>query len=58
MQAFVDYAMMMTCRRVVLCDAVSTQPHVTDDDEGGDNPCIEDEEFFQGRPDDDDMEEQ
>jgi hypothetical protein len=36
---------------------VSTQPHVTDDDEGDDNPCIEDEEFFQGRPDADDMEE-
>ncbi len=36
---------------------VSMQPHVTDDDEGDDNPCIEDEEFFQGRPDADDMEE-
>jgi hypothetical protein len=28
-----------------------------DDDEGDDNPCTEDEEFFQGRPDADDMEE-
>jgi hypothetical protein len=28
---------------------VSTQPHVTDDDEGDDNPCSEDEECFQGR---------
>ncbi len=39
---------------------VSTQPHVTDDGEGGANPCIEDEEFFQGRPDadDSDMEEE
>ena len=36
---------------------VSTQPHVTDDAEGDDNPCTEDEEFFQGRPDADDMEE-
>jgi hypothetical protein len=36
---------------------VATQPHVTDDDEGDDNPCTEDEEFFQGRPDADDMEE-
>jgi hypothetical protein len=36
---------------------VSTQPHVTDDDEGDDTPCTEDEEFFQGRPDADDMEE-
>jgi hypothetical protein len=36
---------------------VSTQPHVADDYEGGDNPCREDEEFFQGRPDADDMEE-
>ena len=36
---------------------MSTQPHITDDDEGVDNPCIEDEEFFQGRPDADDMEE-
>ncbi len=33
------------------------QPHITDDDEGDDNPCMEDEEFFQGRPDADDMEE-
>ncbi len=33
------------------------QPHVMDDDEGDDNPCTEDEEFFQGRPDADDMEE-
>jgi hypothetical protein len=33
------------------------QPHIMDDDEGGDNPCIEDKEFFQGRPDADDMEE-
>jgi hypothetical protein len=31
--------------------------HVTDDDEGDDNPCIEDKEFFQGRPDADNMEE-
>jgi hypothetical protein len=36
---------------------VATQPHVTDDDEGDDNPCTEDEEFFQRRPDADDMEE-
>jgi hypothetical protein len=36
---------------------VSTQPHVTDDDEGDDNPCSEDEEFFRGRPDTEDMEE-
>ena len=36
---------------------VSTQPHVTDDDEGDNTPCTEDEEFFQGRPDADDMEE-
>jgi hypothetical protein len=36
---------------------VSIQPHITDDDERDDNPCIEDEEFFQGRPDADDMEE-
>jgi hypothetical protein len=36
---------------------VSTQPHITNDDEGDDNPCMEDEEFFQGRPDADDMEE-
>ncbi len=36
---------------------VATQPHVTDDDEGDDNPCTEDEECFQGRPDADDMEE-
>jgi hypothetical protein len=36
---------------------VSTQPHVTDDDEGGDNPCSEDEEFFQGRPGAEDMKE-
>ena len=35
----------------------STQPHVTDDDEGDDNPCIEDEDFFQGRPDADAMDE-
>jgi hypothetical protein len=28
---------------------VSTQPHVTDDDEGDANPCSENEEFFQGR---------
>ncbi len=34
---------------------VSTQPHVTDDDEGDINPCSEDEEFFQGRPDAEDM---
>ena len=27
---------------------VSTQPHVTDDDEGDDNPCIEDEDLFPG----------
>ena len=27
------------------------QPHVTDDAEGDDNPCTEDEEFFQGRGD-------
>jgi hypothetical protein len=31
--------------------------HVTDNDEGGDNPCIEDKELFHGRPDADDMEE-
>jgi hypothetical protein len=37
---------------------VSTQPHVTDDDEGDNTPCTEDEEFFQGRPDADDMEEE
>ncbi len=36
---------------------VPRQPHVTKDDEGDDNPCTEDEEFFQGRPDADDMEE-
>jgi hypothetical protein len=36
---------------------VSKQPHVMDDDEGDDNPCIDDEEFFLGRPDADDMEE-
>jgi hypothetical protein len=36
---------------------VAQQPHVTDDDEGDDNPCTEYEEFFQGRPDADDMEE-
>jgi hypothetical protein len=36
---------------------VSMQPHVKDDDEGDGNPCTEDEEFFQGRPDADDMEE-
>ncbi len=36
---------------------VSIQPHVTDDDEGDDNPCSEDEEFFQGRPGAEDMEE-
>ncbi len=36
---------------------VSMQPHVTDDAEGDDNPCTEDEDFFQGRPDADDMEE-
>jgi hypothetical protein len=36
---------------------VSTQPHVTDDDEGDDTPCTEDKEFFQGRPNADDMEE-
>jgi hypothetical protein len=36
---------------------VSTQPHITDDVEGDDNPCIEDEDFFLGRPDADDMEE-
>ncbi len=35
---------------------MSTQPHITDDDEGDDNPCIEDEELFQGGP-ADDMEE-
>jgi hypothetical protein len=29
---------------------VSTQPHVTDDAEGDDNPCTEDEEFFQEGP--------
>ncbi len=34
-----------------------SQPHVTDDAEGDDNPCTEDEEFFKGRPDADDMEE-
>jgi hypothetical protein len=33
------------------------QPHIMNDDEGDDNPCIEDEDFFQGRPDADDMEE-
>ncbi len=27
---------------------VSTQPHVTDDDEGDDNPCIEDNFFSRG----------
>ena len=36
---------------------VATQPHVTDDDEGDNNPCTEDEEFFQGRPDADEIEE-
>ncbi len=36
---------------------VSTQPPVTDDDEGDDNPCREDEEFFKRGPDADDMEE-
>jgi hypothetical protein len=36
---------------------VSMQPHVTDDDEGDNTPCTEDEEFFQGRPDADTMEE-
>jgi hypothetical protein len=36
---------------------VPTQPHVTEDYEGDDNPCTEDEEFFQGRPDADDMKE-
>jgi hypothetical protein len=36
---------------------VPTQPHVTEDDEGDDNPCTVDEEVFQGRPDADDMEE-
>ncbi len=36
---------------------MSTQPHVTDDDEGDDNPCSEDEEVFQGRSDAEDMEE-
>ncbi len=36
-----------------------TQPHITDDDEGDDNPCMEDEELelFQGKPDANDMEE-
>jgi hypothetical protein len=28
---------------------VTTQPHITNDDEGDDNPCSEDEEFLQGR---------
>ncbi len=36
---------------------VSTLPRVTDDIEGGDNPCIENEDCFQGRPDADDMKE-
>jgi hypothetical protein len=36
---------------------VSTQPPVTDDEERDYNPCSEDEEFFQGRPDADAMEE-
>jgi hypothetical protein len=36
---------------------VSTQPYITDDYEGDDNPCIEDKDFFQGRPDADYMEE-
>jgi hypothetical protein len=36
---------------------VSTQLPATDDDEGGDNPCREVEEFFQGRPHADDLEE-
>jgi hypothetical protein len=34
---------------------VSTQPHVTDDDEGDDNPCSDDEEVVQGKPDAEDM---
>jgi hypothetical protein len=38
--------------------AVSTQPHVTDDDEVDDNPCSEDEECFKGRPGAEDMEEE
>ena len=36
---------------------VATQPHVMDDDEGDNNPCTEDEEFFQGMPDADEIEE-
>ena len=36
---------------------VSTQPYGTDDDEGDNNPCSEDEEFFQGRPGAEDMDE-
>ena len=36
---------------------VSTQPPVTDDEERDYNPCSEDEEFFQGGPDAEAMEE-
>jgi hypothetical protein len=53
MQAFVDYH----DEDIQAGGPVSMQPHITDDDEGGDNLCIEDEEFFQGRPDADNMEE-
>ena len=45
------------CNEDIQAGGPVSQPHVTDDAEGDDNPCTEDEEFFQGRPDADDMEE-
>ncbi len=54
MQAFVDHSVMKTCKRVVLSLRSLMSRMMM---RGDDNTCTEDEEFFQGRPDADDMEE-
>ncbi len=57
MQAFVDYAVMKTYRRVVLCLRSLTSRMMLKGMTTPGIPCKEDEEFFQWGPDADNMEE-